>query len=216
MVFRSATLAAVVVVLVDMGSAGLLTDASAGPIEVLDRQLTGPATGDYGFDGARSIAQTFAVGVAGTLSRIEIRATEAGDPWNDGDLVLSVYDTVNSTPRNSLVDVVIPESTFPGIGQFIWVDCDVSSSGIQVASGEQLAIVATSSDARHYAWASTLNGPGGAEHRGSFNGNVWEPVNPDLDMLFRTYVTVPEPSTILLLATGAVGLLACGRRKSRP
>ena len=215
MIFRSATLAAIVVTLVDLGSAGMLTDASAETIEVLDQQLTGPVTGDYGFDGNRSVAQTFTVGVAGTLSRIEIRAAEAGDTFNVGDLVLSVYDTASSVPANPLADVVIPESTFPGIGQFIWAAGDVSSSGIQVAPGDELAIVVTSSDSRHYGWASTSNGPGGALHQGSFSGNLWVPVNPEIAMLYRTFVTVPEPSTFLLLATGALGLAAVGWRKRR-
>jgi len=216
MVFRLAALAVLAVILVDAWGTGSLTEARAGTIEVLDVQLTGPRTGNYGFDGARSIAQTFTVGVTGTLSRIEISAAEQGDPWNDGDLVISVYDTVNSTPSSSLVDVVIPESTFPGFGQFVWVDCDVSSSTIPVTSGEQLAIVATSSDARHYAWASTRDGPGGAQHRGSFTGNAWEPVTPDLDMLFRTYVVVPEPSVFVLLVASALGLLYMRRERRWP
>jgi len=87
-------------------------------------------------------AQTFTVGIAGTLTRIEVFVYRVGDP-GEAILLLDVRPTVNSVPVEDdsqiLASADIPVSVLPELPAF--TSLDISAAGLSVAEGDVLAIV---------------------------------------------------------------------------
>jgi probable HAF family extracellular repeat protein len=172
-------------------------------------------------------AQTFTVGLSGQLSRIEL------DVWRKSvttqNLRVDIRRTVAGTPvasdSQALGVVTLPPSavpiepihSFPYVPQFTSID--FSSFNIQVHSGDVLAIAlhCDATDYYHgYLWHTSNQGvdnyPRGTEF-GRYNGGAW--YAPQYDCAFHTFVTVPEPSMIVLLLAGALASIAVAWRKMK-
>lgn len=205
-----------------------VASAGAGATPILDQSFEEhiSATG-----GGQGIAQTFTAGVTGTLTRVDIFAEQLTA------ISLGILGTTGNVPTPFSVALgTVPLADMPFTGFGSWVSVDVSALDISVTSGDLLAWALVGTQAQ--VGGSDFLVPGdrytGGEAFGGRTivitpgqppvffppGEVWAPaLAPPLvvDLAFRTYVeprTVPEPSTLALLAAGALMLLPLRRRSS--
>ena len=168
-------------------------------------------------------AQTFTVGLAGTLARVDVDILRQASVGN-GPLLFDVRATTGSgapieNNATTLASFTVPAATVPTTFGFFSVD--VSAFGIPVTPGEILAIVlrGTRTDT-DYEWVGGFPNPypaGAAYFRNASAGfPTWTLAGDDLG--FKTFVAVaPAPSTVVLLGAGlaALGGVAWRRRHRR-
>jgi len=208
--------------------------ASARPM--LDQENDGLAGGpgsrgngfvQGGFDIDR--AQTFTVGLEGTLSDIEIQVRREAD--TTGDLFWDLRTLSAGAPSDANAGANILASGSLAASNFGTVDGAFVSLGglsLNVGVGDMFAIVLRSDDATSgaYRWLTEFGedsyAGGVAFDRFPTSGNIWEE-DPGrfVDMGFRTYVDtgpvvepVPIPATLPLVGL-AMTLLGLSRRKAR-
>lgn len=218
----SRSLRATVALSIVVASAG----ARASPILDQSFEENISATG-----GSQGIAQTFTVGVTGTLTRVDIFAEQLTA------ISLGILGTTGGVPTPfsaALGTVPLTDIPFTGFGS--WVSVDVSALNISVTSGDLLAWALVGTQAQ--VGGSDFLVPGDRYTGGeAFSGRtivitpgkppvffppgeVWAPALASplvVDLAFHTYVeptAVPEPSTLALLAAGALMLLPLRRRSS--
>ena len=175
-------------------------------------------------------AQTFTVGLQGTLAEVQVQVQR--NSANADDLVLDVRETSAGTPleddTNVLAGTTISAASLP-FNTPTWVSFDVSSFGIDVDVGDILAIalrVPTTTDPANYFWIGNAGGDpyaggqrwgrsdtwSGGVLGGTWNGSFAEFATTDMN--FRTFVEpVPIPPTFLLFGSGLLGLIGVSRRK---
>ncbi len=164
---------------------------------VLDQQHNVATSIADSTNGAVSeVAQTFTVGVAGTLDHFEISMFQLGSIFTTtGDPQLSVYSTAGGVPTGvALATVQIPSAQVP-LNTAGFVSFDVSASAIPVTVGEVLAFgVFTSSDPGPY-FLPDDNDTGasddytaGAAYRRIRPADPWQLLQPFGDHEFRTFV----------------------------
>ncbi|RKF16183.1 hypothetical protein D6850_01035 [Roseovarius spongiae] len=196
-----------------LSAIAILTATSASAVTVLDQDYSGASqSGSAGASVAPWFgrAQTFTVGVAGTLSRIEFLLSVPDRSVETIDILSTVAGApVGGTPANPTV-----VGTAGGVNVGGWASFDVLSMGISVAVGDVLAFkiwngYRISTDPIYFGAQTYFynNGVGG--------GYDWKTV--DDNAIFRTYVEdgtvpVPLPATLPLLVTG-FGMLALWRRR---
>lgn len=138
-------------------------------------------------------AQTFTVGLDGTLEAFDFYLLKGPHGTITEDLIIEIRPTVAGAPSPSsvLATVTIPPSAVTSSFQYIHVD--VSSFGIEVAAGDVLAVSMRSDDPIGYTWYGLMDGlatyaGGQAYARNVSNPDIsWVPVTWDL--LFRSYVS---------------------------
>ncbi len=173
-----------------------------------------------GFGAGEYAAQTFTVGVAGTLDHVDVLMHESST--GSGDLAIDIRPTSGGVPvennalvlaSGSIASASFPQ--FPPDQSFAWVSLDVSAANIYVMPGEVLAISMTpaSSDGA-FGWAgSSFSGYVRGQTFAREPASSWE-VNPPSDLIpgftygFKTYVNTPEPSTIVSGAIAGLCVLA--------
>lgn len=208
---------------------GIAVAATPASAEV-DQEFTGPGTSaSVQMDEFFDRAQTFTVGIGGTLASIEatlasggntlpgdallidVRPTDgAGAPVEDDGAALGVVTVLGSELTNILDD----ENPFA---------LDFSSFAIAVQPGDVLAIVARSdvpfATARAFSWnARIVAGAGYVGGSAWIRSNTWALQDggggAPVDLVFRTHVIAPEPAAVAtaLAASLALALLAAPRR----
>jgi PKD domain len=142
-------------------------------------------------------AQTFRVGVTGTLARVDVLVAQQFNRQPE-DLEVTIYDTVGGAPHAALtapfriaaasVPIVIHPSTWDGYAYLS------AAFALPVAAGDVLAIVVSTGPASQYYWAGVFGGgyPGGQLYRTS--STVWSGAGPE-DQAFRTFVAASRPPT---------------------
>jgi hypothetical protein len=203
--------------------------AGADPM-LLDQDTTLPSDRDISFGYFNrdwGIAQTFTVGKSGRLTSIDLAMLSLGKLLNH-TVTVSIVPVVNGEP-----DLNVPRlASHAWLGNdlpqapiytspFFSLTFDLSDSPLMVRQGDVLAIIAeTDSPApptgneffRQYAWWCSTNGPGHYSGGATFGfGTSGRLIEFETDTIFRTFVTVPEPSMLALASL--CGLLAFRRRK---
>jgi hypothetical protein len=189
---------------------------------VLDQQHNTPTSVADSTNGAVSeVAQTFTVGIAGTLDHIDVSMFQLGAPFaTNGDPKLSVYNTTAGVPSGSPLTTIQVSTTLVPFNTAAFVTFDVSTAAIPVSVGQVLAFgVSTLSDPGPYFvpqdsdTGAVGNYAGGAAYRRTLPAQPWQVLTPAQDHEFRTFVNaVPEPSTLLLAAVGTISLVLARRR----
>ncbi len=175
-------------------------------------------------------AQTFTVGVAGTLSKVELALFRSSE--FPGEVAVDIAHVISGTPNFSesgkIATQHLPISAIPVADPAAplaktFVPIDFSSSSVEVSPGDNLAIVLRWSylGANYIAWwennSSDPSYAGGTfftydvimQSSANIGGSVY-------DGQFRTYVTTtPEPGTCTLLSGCliAIGLMRRNRRR---
>jgi hypothetical protein len=158
--------------------------------ETLDQQndVTGSATADSTSSGFEP-AQTFTVGVAGTLSRIEAQLSRPSFTTN-GSVTLTIYNTISGVPNASLGTADLSWDAIPTTG-YAFQSFDVSALAIPVHVGDVLAASIRSDG--FFLWRNSFNGNtyAGGETKFRVQGmptGPWTSYTPPHDSGFKTYV----------------------------
>jgi hypothetical protein len=157
-------------------------------------------------------AQTFVVGKSGRLVRVDL-ALSPEDANVLATAHVEIVRTINDLPRSLPEDVLtsstasFPNAAFEDVSGapsiFSWAPFDLPP--INVAVGDELAIVVSSGVPHGHQWAAAF--PGSYSPGEGFWGppsDMSHTLNFDVrDYLFRTYVIpIPEPSALAIAAIG--------------
>jgi hypothetical protein len=196
----------------------LLTLFLAQPSTVRAQTLDQSCETDFGSVlqvGPKEIAQTFTVGSAGLLMRMEIPVE--GTPIGIG-FVGDIRPTFDGVPVEDDGQAFASISSLPvPPGGLAWVPLDLSEFGIMVEVGDVLAVVARA-PAGGWLACNTLYAGGSVFDRDPSISLAWSiaelPDVIDPDMAFRTFV--PEPSTAALQLAAFAGVWLMRRSLSHP
>lgn len=219
--------------IVRMGALLLLATAAVASADELDQEFLGP--GDMAavtIDDLFDQAQTFTVGIAGTLTTVDASLAKSDFTQASDELIIDVRPTdENGKPLMSdataLGSVTLLGSQLGGlIDDENLFTLDFTSAGIQVAVGERLALVARSTvpfaTVRAFHWGAKI-----VDGEGYPGGSAWRRGNGDwelqtggtdfVDLVFRTYVQVPEPAgaALAVVAIATLSAIARGRNARR-
>ncbi len=196
-------------------------DCAAIPTPVVDQQIIVPAQAALAVTVGDSWGQSFTVGLAGSLTRIDFQlGRNAGttQPLQielrtaNGDL--PNLDSSALLFSGSIAAANVPVLTFTSS---FTTSLDLSSAAPAVTPGEKLVVLLSSSDSDWYNWDNSgyfNSNPyaNGTSVKLSYPNTTWVPVD-NWDFGFRTWVVqVPEPSGLLPLA---LLILALGRRLTK-
>jgi hypothetical protein len=199
-------------------SADVVVDQQFIPVNISEASVQPIADGP-------SYGQTFTVGISGRLVGADI-ALDAGDlgrPLND--VLVEVTPTLGGLPTATvLASGIIPGASIPlfmSTGLLTHVDFSAAPT---ITAGQQLALLffgeGELGDNPNIALevSSGLLYPGGQAVIFAFD--AWHPaadffLGTSADFGFRTYVSIPEPSTFVLLI-GSFAVIAFLRRRSLP
>jgi hypothetical protein len=167
-------------------------------------------------------AQTFTVGVTGTLDHINLPIFENGTA---GNLFVEIWPTSGGSPAagttSSIVSVQFLHGTLPTDQSTTpYTSVDFSSFQLAVTQGEALAIVLRTDTQGQYGWqfgAPTYTG-GDPYYQDLAGWHAWSSTgSPSFDFAFQTYVATPEPSSLGLGGVGSLLALVVGwgRRRLR-
>jgi hypothetical protein len=175
-----------------IAAAVLISSPSARGAEVLDQSNdTSPsAFADSTSGSYQEQAQTFTVGVNGTLSRIAVQIVFPGFGVG-GSAILTVYSTAGGVPNASLGTASISSAGMPS-GGYAYQSFDVSSYAIPVHVGDVLAYGVTSTTDSYFLLRSTGDHStyaGGQEvWRVRNPTGAWGAYAPSRDLGFQAYV----------------------------
>ncbi|MBW7992638.1 MAG: hypothetical protein FVQ84_21835 [Planctomycetes bacterium] len=155
----------------------------------------------------RQLAQTFTVGIAGTLDSVVLDLIYDQEAPTY-DITVELRTTTGGLPdwpANSLASVQFNTSVLTTT--FALYSVDFSSSSVPVSVGDQLAIVLISQDDSDHAasWHIAYNNPysGGQFYDDLGTGTTWD--TKDYDAYFQTYVepsVIPAPAALHLVVIG--------------
>ena len=180
--------------------------ATAASIVVDVSQLSGPSLADYG-DGT---GQTFTPTINGYLEGVSLYITKGG---SGADTRVTIYTLTSGA--SGLKDVVgtanFLKANLPVSGG--WVYFDLVSPVTQTTGAPLAFTVSTPTSGATgfniYSYSSTNPYSGGALFSSGFR------VSPSTDFAFTTHVSpVPEPSSLLVIGVGIVGILTRRNRRA--
>lgn len=207
----------------------LTATAPASAVVVLDQEYSpdpslppsgGAIVGQDIRDTVFKMGQTFTVGLTGVLSAIEVRAFKDAAIFEN--LTLDLRTPNGSLPGlagATLASAVLSAGDIPdSIASFI--SFDLSGADIAVTAGDFLSFVLSSpSDHRNPAsYIITNSGAeGGYDSGDGFlgrgpGGNTFSATN---DLFFRTFVDVPEPTPLAVMALGVLALATRRRTQKK-
>lgn len=180
--------------------------ATAASIVVDVSQLSGPSSADYG-DGA---GQTFTPTINGYLEGVSLYITKGG---SGADTTVTIYTLTSGA--SGLKDVVgtanLLKANLPNSGG--WVYFDLVSPVTQTIGTPLAFTVSTPTSGATgfniYSYSSANPYSGGSLFTSGFR------VSPSTDFALTTHVSpVPEPSSLLVIGVGIVGILTRRNRRA--
>lgn len=197
---------------------------------IMDQAYIAATTGNTIIAARFNTAQTFTVGLSGTLIKVDVLIGQVNNLYAEPltlDVRTTTVDGVPTEPDsglNILTSLTLPATAIPASnGQtFGWVTFDIPD--VAVSAGQTLAIAMKTDAGVHlndpddvpFVWNADngIGGSpgtyigGGAFARGESAGSsTWIPL-ANTDYSFQTFVDpVPEPSAVGLLAIGTVALI---------
>jgi len=142
-------------------------------------------------------AQTFTVGVTGTLTRVDVLVAQMFRVQSD-TLDITIFDTSGGAPHLPLTAPFhIPAASVPIVSHVTVFDSYAYLSAafaLPVTAGDVLAIVVSTRAPSEYYWAGVF---GGGYPRGQLyttTNNTWA-VSGSEDQVFRTFVAPSRPPT---------------------
>jgi hypothetical protein len=188
--------------------------SSALAIPVLDQAQT-EKNGGVAFWSDYIIAQTFIPSITGYLDHIYLELSQSN---TDSEMMhIQIADWDDSSPGTVLghVDIVGPGN----------LDIDFLSQNIFLETDDMYAILMSNdlfyfdppipykNTGTNVFWDGNLYPRGGLWRKHIFD-DVWR-YDPNTDAVFETWMVgpIPEPSTILLLGFGLIGLVGFSRKK---
>jgi hypothetical protein len=199
-------------------AAALFSASAQGASIVLDQSVvpTNPPCCAFGVNSSFPLdcAQTFTVGLSGSLSRADVFVQLESGP---GPFHWDIRPVTASGGPADINAAALASGSFnmPG-GGYSFVTLDLSPTPIPVVAGQKLAIALSTSNGS-FGWGLSDAGYAGGDawqRSGTFNnGFAWiTDLQPGNDLGFRTFVTVSEPSTAVL-ASLALTAVACSARR---
>jgi hypothetical protein len=173
-------------------------------------------------------AQTFTVGLTGTLTQVDLLLHRLGLTIPPGsDIIMEIRPTASGIPNEDISSVLasalIPPGDIPAGGPESFVAVDISTTGLSVTTGDVLAIVLRAPGIDVIGldidwWGNSLDEYGsGSAFRQFISGGsfTWDLIpDGDVDFGFRTYVQViPIPPALWLFGSGLLALMGIARRK---
>jgi hypothetical protein len=165
--------------------------------ETLDQQydVSPSATADTASPFGQEIAQTFTVGIAGTLTRIDAQLVRIFG--TGGTAIFTLYDTSGGVPNVVLDTSSLNWDAIPTTG-FDFQSFDVSSLAIPVSVGQVLAFGIKSSGETGFGLRSSFNQNPYAGGESRFRAlsvppGPWTSFSPSHDYGFKTYVLTGTP-----------------------
>lgn len=149
------------------------------------------------------MGQTFTVGIAGTLARIDVLMFRLGGAFDPaGDPVLRIYNVASGLPTGSpIATFTIPKANVP-LNAAAMVPFDVSAASLAVAPGNLLAFSISATAGSGPYFLLTDQGQSieytGGEGVAKFGSNPWQFFNVPQDHGFQTWVdtsSIPEPAS---------------------
>lgn len=197
----------------------------AGAVGIVDQSFDSPPFSAYAatsLTGDTLYAQSFTVGLGGLLTGADLLAFDGTSGFGTGappvsDMIVQIRSFMAGLPTGTvLASFTVPASNLlahPN-GQFTHVDF---STGVPVEPGQVLALGITGAGVGWYMQTgANATYPGGQAFVRLHDGFPWTPfTNPSNetgDFFFRTYVTVPEPSTASIIGFGVAMLLIFAAR----
>jgi hypothetical protein len=201
----------------------LAATARGGLLPVVDQSTLNPTAGIGGWAimGGREIGEVITVGQSGLLDDVDFQAYRySGAP---GNVIMSIRSTVDGLPSDAnsvqpLYKTTVSSSLLPLYGSFVDLPIttvDVSAGNLQFTAGQQIAITFTldSPGGGSPPWTILGNGdtaPGAAAY---YYGLGWQATTGAYPV--RTWVVVPEPSSLALVLAGGLSLLGLAWRRSK-
>ena len=197
-------------------------------LPILDQtNLILPTMGSAAVVTSQSLAQSFTVGIDGRLSQIDVQLWKTEGATGDDvlfRLLQTLPDGSPDTVSAPLYETVIPlddiaeDVTLPPTPPIQSID--VATAGVFVSPGDVLAFSLSRDDVGAPPWVVWAVAGVDVYHDGrAFDSATgpdgpWEPFpgNPLRDLGFQTYVTIPEPASLLTMLSGAM-VVAGGRRR---
>jgi hypothetical protein len=176
-----------------------LLPASLRAAEVLDQQndVNGSATADSTASGGQELAQTVTVGINGTLSRIAAQLSRPGFTMS-GNVILTVYDTIDGLPNASLGTASLPWDAIPMTG-YAYQSFDISSFAIPVQVNDVLAFSIKAETLFFWRSSFTSDTYAGGESKYrvlNMPPGPWTGYSPSHDYGFQTYVDMVDQSDL--------------------
>lgn len=142
-------------------------------------------------------AQTFTVGITGTLTGVDVLVAQMFGPQPE-DLDVTIYDTINGQPHAALTAPVhLPAATIPNVSHpatFSEYAFLHSQFALHVSAGDVLAIVVSTGPTSQYMWAGALMGGYERGQLYTTTTTTWAAAGSE-DQVFRTYVATSNPPT---------------------
>lgn len=171
------------------------------------------------------LAQTFTVGITGTLTGVEFHGLKFDN--TTGDLTVDIRTTTSGAPQVStgsalgtatVANALIAAYSPANATAFSTLFVDFSAANIQVTAGDVLSFVLTSPIGQEFSIQTDYLDAyaGGSRWSQTSDGNAFDEL-ASADLTFRTFVDsanrVPEPGGLALFALSLVALHALRRRR---